>query len=122
MPRAVVGSALARERIGVGSALARERIPCSLLHDSPIPHPRGYAALRRGRSSTPGCRYFLTVCTADRVKALTQKDVGVAVREEILRMASEGVWQTEAFTLMPDHVHILADLGDRCPCRKRLPA
>ena len=77
-----------------------------------MPHPRGYSALRRGRSSAPGCLYFLTICIADRSKVLTDQDVGGAVQEEILRMSTEDVWQTRAFTLMPDHVHILADLGD----------
>ena len=77
-----------------------------------MPHPRGYSALRRGRYSAPGCLYFLTICAVDRVKALTHQEVGTAIQEEIIKMSSEGVWQTRAFTLMPDHVHILADLGD----------
>jgi len=77
-----------------------------------MPHPRGYSALRRGRCSVPGCVYFLTICTADRVKALTDQDVGAVVHEEILRMSTECVWSVRAFTLMPDHVHVLAELGD----------
>jgi putative transposase len=77
-----------------------------------MPHQRGYSALRRGRYSAPGFIYYLTICTADRVKALTFEDVGAAVGEEILRMASEGVWHVQAFTLMPDHVHVIAELGN----------
>ena len=76
-----------------------------------MPHPRGYSALRRGRYSAPGYVYFLTICTADRVRALTDPNVGAAVQKEILRMSSDGVWQAWAFTLMPDHVHLLAELG-----------
>jgi REP element-mobilizing transposase RayT len=74
-------------------------------------HLRGCSALRRGRCSAQGFTYFLTICTADRVQVLTNQDVGEAVREEILRMASERVWCVQAFTLMPDHLHILAELG-----------
>lgn len=96
---------------GVGSALARDKTSCSLMITFPMPHPRGYSALRRGRYSTPGCVYFLTICTADRVKALTYPDVGAAVQQEILRMSSDDVWHVRAFTLMPDHVHLLAELG-----------
>jgi REP element-mobilizing transposase RayT len=76
-----------------------------------MPHLRGYSALRRGRFSAPGCVYFLTICTADRAEALTYQDVSAAVREEISRMSSDNVWHVRAFTLMPDHVHILAELG-----------
>ena len=76
-----------------------------------MPRLRGYSTLRRGRYSAPGCVYFLTICTADRVKALTYQDVGAAVQEEILRMSAEDVWRARAFTLMPDHVHLLAELG-----------
>ena len=36
---------------------------------------------------------------------------GAAVQQEILRMSSESVWHVQAFTLMPDHVHLLAELG-----------
>jgi len=77
-----------------------------------MPHLKGYSALRRGRYSAPGFTYFLTICTADRVNALTEQGVGAAVQEEILRMSSENVWNVRAFTLMPDHVHVLAELGD----------
>jgi REP element-mobilizing transposase RayT len=77
-----------------------------------MPHLRGYSALRRGRYSAPGYVYFLTICTADRVEALTDQDVGAAIQEEIIRMSSEDVWQVRAFTLMPDHVHLLAELGE----------
>jgi REP element-mobilizing transposase RayT len=76
-----------------------------------MPHPRGYSALRRGRFSTPGCLYFLTICTADRTKALTYPSVGTGIQEEILRMSSQGVWHVRAFTVLPDHVHLLAELG-----------
>ena len=85
-------------------------------------HLKGFSSLRRGRISVPGCTYFLTICTADRIKALTNEDVGAAIQEEILRMSSEQVWRVQAITLMPDHVHILAELGTLYLCRKRLPA
>jgi len=77
-----------------------------------MPHLRGYSALRRGRCSTPGCIYFLTICTADRVEVLTCDDIGASVQAEILCMGSAFVWNVRAFTLMPDHVHILAELGN----------
>jgi putative transposase len=76
-----------------------------------MPNLKGYSSLRRGRISVPGYTYFLTICTAERIKALTNEDVGAAIQEEILRMSSEQVWRVQAFTLMPDHVHVLAELG-----------
>jgi putative transposase len=77
-----------------------------------MPHLRGYSALRRGRYSAPGFTYFLTICAACRVKALTNQEVGTAIQDEISRMSLEGVWIARAFTVMPDHIHILADLGN----------
>ena len=74
--------------------------------------PKGYSALRRGRFSAPGLLDFLTICVADRDRVLTCQDTGTNISREIERMSSGGIWQVHAFTLMPDHLHLVAELGE----------
>jgi REP element-mobilizing transposase RayT len=73
----------------------------------------GHSSLRRGRSSEPGATYFLTICTVGDHAGLTADKIASAIHEEIDRMIIDQVWDLRAATLMPDHVHLLARLGER---------
>ena len=73
---------------------------------------RGHEALRRGRWSAAGNEYFLTICTADRQAGLGAKAVSDAVLEEARRLETKGVWAVRTLVVMPDHVHVLAVLGE----------
>ena len=73
----------------------------------------GYSALRRGRYSAPGFSYFLTICVADRSAVLTVPPIGAASQTEIQLISDAGAWRVHAFTLMPDHLHLVVELGGR---------
>jgi REP element-mobilizing transposase RayT len=78
-----------------------------------MPHDRskGYQALRRGRHSTPGAGYFITFCTADRTTGLTGIEIGQAVQGESRVMQKDDLWVVRCSTIMPDHLHLLVELG-----------
>jgi putative transposase len=76
---------------------------------------RGRAGLRRGRMSAPGAEYFLTLCTDDRRVGLTTEETGEAVMGELRTMDCDGTWTLRCAGIMPDHIHILAILGERLP-------
>ena len=79
---------------------------------------KGHAALRRGRVSVAGARYFLTLCTRDRQPGLTSDAGGRAVQREVLSMEGESIWRVMALTVMPDHVHVLMELDNRLTLSK----
>lgn len=74
---------------------------------------RGHEALRRGRWSSPGAEYFLTLCTQDRRPGLTQPALVSALFAHARQLTAEGHWHLRTATVMPDHVHLLLTLGDR---------
>lgn len=76
---------------------------------------RGYAALRRNRWSAPGCRYFLTICTQRPFDALGVPVAANAVRAEVNAIEASGYWRALAGVVMPDHLHLLVELGSRTP-------
>ena len=69
--------------------------------------------LHRGRVSAPGCRYFVTAVTKDRAPVLLRPEVACRVRATLLELDGPGDIQLLAATLMPDHVHLLFELGAR---------
>jgi REP element-mobilizing transposase RayT len=54
--------------------------------------------------------YFITICTADRLRVLNNPQVFAAVRTFC---ASNRNWQTLAAVIMPDHLHALVSPLDR---------
>ena len=79
---------------------------------------KGHAALRRGRVSTPNAAYFLTVCTAHRTAGLTEPEVGAKILEETQAAQNDGVWSVRCAVVMPDHVHLLIELGAKLSLEK----
>lgn len=69
--------------------------------------------LRRGRISSPGASYFITLCTKNRSPALTEAVTGRRVIETLLSMHGANDMELLAATAMPDHAHLLLNLGDR---------
>lgn len=74
---------------------------------------KGHAALRRGRVSTPNAEYFLTLCTHQRRKGLNERPLAEFVIREMRAMESDGTWVVRCATIMPDHLHLIATLGQR---------
>jgi putative transposase len=72
----------------------------------------GPNALRRGRFSTPGATYFVTVCVAQR-SAVLHDEVAHLILAEAQAMDGEGVWRLRCMTIMPDHLHLLATILGR---------
>ncbi len=74
---------------------------------------RATAKLLPGRISHAGASYFLTWCTHHRAKILTTPSTLSAVRTAITTIDESGDGQLLAATVMPDHVHVLLNLGPR---------
>ncbi len=85
--------------------------------DIPAMEPRPFPVrktdnLRRGRVTATGTRYFVTIVTEERKPWLAALTVGAAV------LAVLKLWQDEnrglvlAATVMPDHIHVLFELGE----------
>jgi putative transposase len=74
---------------------------------------KGYEALRRGRVSGAGFTYFITFCTAGRLPGLNSERISQHLVKETRSMQAESIWTIRCATLMPDHVHLLIDLGDK---------
>ena len=78
---------------------------------TPLPPAKGYRALREGRHSEAGGFYFLTFCALNRLKGLTSAAIASAVIAELDAMHAEEIWTLHCGTIMPDHVHLLIELG-----------
>ena len=61
----------------------------------------------------PGANYLITICTHERRPGLAQPNLLVALQAELTAMQTEQVLQARAFTLMPDHLHLLLTLGEK---------
>ena len=70
----------------------------------------GYQALRKGRFSQEGARYFLTICAINREKILTKPGVPEAVFDSLMLCASK--FNLTASVIMSDHVHVVIQLED----------
>jgi len=73
---------------------------------------KGYPALRRGRWSTPGTEYFITVCLERPSTALGDAEVRQLAFAELERLEVERILSLRCAVLMPDHLHLLITLGD----------
>lgn len=79
---------------------------------------KGYRALRHGRHSESGGKYFITFCSEHRQTGLTSDTVGRAIVAQIHQMESEAIWSLRCAVLMPDHVHLFFQLGEKLPLGK----
>ncbi|WP_368562653.1 transposase [Pseudoxanthomonas sp. UTMC 1351] len=73
--------------------------------------PSGHAALRRGRFSSAGQIYHVTVVTHGRTPVFKQYDVAVAAARCLHRQSDLNGSRLLAWVLMPDHTHWLLQLG-----------
>lgn len=72
----------------------------------------GHRALRRGRSSLPGCAYLLTTVCVRRQPLFRDWPCASAVAATL---AETRLWRDarlECWVLMPDHLHVLVTLGN----------
>ncbi len=74
---------------------------------------RGYSSLRLGRWSGEGCNYFVTFCTLHRATSLAVPEIINACAVQRQAMESDRAWMVRAWMIMPDHVHLLFELGSR---------
>lgn len=72
----------------------------------------GEGALRRKRVSNVGASYFVTLCTADRQCGITTPTIATDIWAEVSAIESDGHWVFRAGVIMPDHVHLLVQLGE----------
>ncbi len=69
--------------------------------------------LHVGRLSLPGARYFLTFVTREREPWLLSSQAADAVLRALRRWHEEKDGAIIAATVMPDHVHVILELGSR---------
>ena len=69
--------------------------------------------LRTGRISLPGARYFVTAVTQDRAPALADPVVAQQVCKTLFTLHETGDIYLLASSVMPEHVHLLFELGER---------
>ena len=69
--------------------------------------------LRQGRFSRPGTRYFVTFCTVPRASILATGEARASAWAAWRELVDAGDVRLLAATLMPDHVHMLFELGAR---------
>jgi REP element-mobilizing transposase RayT len=81
---------------------------------------KGYRALRHGRYSQDGGEYFVTFCSEQRKPGLTTNSAGQAIVAEIQRMEAEAIWFMRCGVIMPDHIHLLFQLGEKLPLGKAI--
>ena len=77
-----------------------------------LPTKPGHRALRQGRVSQPGQYYVVTTVTYKRQPFFHQWQVGRLVVLEMRRLHEEGIVQSLAWVIMPDHLHWLLVLGE----------
>jgi REP element-mobilizing transposase RayT len=69
--------------------------------------------LRVGRLSIPGATYFVTTCTAKRAPLLALSAACVAAHSACRTLIVDSDATILAATIMPDHAHLLLQLGVR---------
>jgi len=69
--------------------------------------------LRKGRSSIPRARYFVTLNTKNRISGLSECGVVAQLRLLLRQMHQAGDIDLHCATIMPDHLHLLFTLGGR---------
>ncbi|MEM0966309.1 MAG: transposase [Verrucomicrobiota bacterium] len=86
-----------------------ERLP----EEGPSFPSRKTKRLRKGRLSTAGSRYFLTLVAHHRKSGLDHPQILSRIREVLFLMQKEGDFDLLCGTVMPDHLHLLVLLQDR---------
>lgn len=66
-----------------------------------------------GRVSIPHARYFITLCTQNRQPTLTAKPIAEGIIQTWRKQHHEGDFILKCATVMPDHFHLLCELGER---------
>ena len=72
--------------------------------------------LRRGRFSQPGGLYLLTTVTHERKRIFTQLRFARSVIQQLRQAELDGLCQSLAWVVMPDHVHWLIQLRSVTLC------
>lgn len=75
--------------------------------------PSGHRALRRGRTSLPGHYYHLTTTTFERQPWFASFTCACLVSQVIQKVPRYFDTQLLAWVLMPDHLHLLIQLGEK---------
>ena len=70
-------------------------------------------ALRRGRVSLPGARYFITLSAVRPTAALTMPRLAAEIQRLSTDTIIDDAGRLLCSTIMPDHVHLLLELGGR---------
>jgi putative transposase len=78
---------------------------------APQQKPAGHRGLRRGRVSMPGHVYFITSVCAGRTCRFAGHDVACAASAVVAGADSWHDATVLAWVLMPDHLHLLLELG-----------
>lgn len=71
--------------------------------------------LLKGRSSVPGATYFLTWVTHNRMPLFADEPNRQQARNHLAAIDGSGDGSILAGTVMPDHIHLLLELGGRLP-------
>ncbi len=87
----------------------------------PFEPKHGHEALRRGRWSESGTEFFLTFCTASRKPGLTEPTLLKSIWLEAERLTKESVWHLRTAVVMPDHLHLLAEIGSSSDLAAAVP-
>jgi putative transposase len=82
------------------------------LVDAPQQGARRTGNLHIGRVSLPGARYFVTLVTAQRKRWLASQERHSMMLDTLALWHSRKKGRVLAATVMPDHVHVLFELGD----------
>ena len=79
-----------------------------------LPHrARHTEELRKGRASLVGAWYFVTWCTARRLPLLADDRTQAIARQAVTSLEASSDCVVLAGTIMPDHIHLLLELGTR---------
>lgn len=79
---------------------------------------KGYRALREGRFSQPGGLYFITFCAHERAPGLATTLIAPAILAELAALQTDEIWSLHCGTIMPNHIHLLIELGLSLPLGK----
>ena len=78
----------------------------------PVKITPGTKALRKGRFSQPNGIYFVTIVTEERLPWFSQFDLACVMCRSIKRADETGATRILCWVVMPDHVHLLVEMGE----------
>ncbi|MEJ6476651.1 REP-associated tyrosine transposase [Pseudoalteromonas piscicida] len=70
--------------------------------------------LRKGRVSSAGQYYAITICCKNKTVVFNNLGVNQVVIREIYHLEQDNFIKLIAYTLMPDHLHLLFQLMESC--------